>query len=124
MKKLCLLSVLFAFVSCDREKPATPLSGPKIQSVSEIPVPKNVGPPVQAKPYDDGYKAGDLAGAAAAKSAKAQAPKKRSVSPTPEALDVLALEAAGTDPERAQKWQRGYAAGYHDGFLREAEGLR
>ena len=49
--------------------------------------------------------------------------KRPALPPAPE-LDVLALDAAGFDTTRGQKWQRGYVAGFKDGFLRESEGKR
>jgi hypothetical protein len=120
MKKLLLVLVACALASCDRSpKPPTPK---KIESVNDIPLPTNVSPPVQANLYDEGYKTGDLAGDAAAKAQRA--PKHRPVLPSPEELDVLALQAAGTDTARGEKWQRGYVAGFKDGFARAAEGKR
>ena len=124
MRNLVLILLAFAGIlaGCDRsEKPKPP---PKIESVNDIPVPKNVGPPVQANLYDQGYKTGDLDGEVAAKSLKAGAPKHKPTLPTNEELDVLALKAAGTNTERGEKWQRGYAAGYREGFVRIAEGKR
>ena len=119
---LVILSALAFCAGCERSpKPGPP---PKIESVHDIPLPKNVGPPVQANLYDQGYKTGDLDGEVAAKSLKASAPKQRPTLPTDEELDVLALKAAGTNNERGEKWQRGYAAGYKEGFIRIAEGKR
>lgn len=107
---------------CDRSpKPGPP---PKIESVNDIPVPRNVGPPVQANLYDQGYKLGDLDGEVAAKALKASKPKHKPTVPADEELDVVALKAAGTNAERGEKWQRGYAAGYREGFVRIAEGKR
>ena len=124
MRKLfpILVSVGALVAGCDRtSKPSTP---PKIESVNDIPVPKNVGPPVQANLYDQGYKTGDLDGEVASKSLKASAPKHKPAVPADEELDVLALKAAGANPERSEKWQRGYAAGYKEAFIRIAEGKR
>ena len=122
MKRHFLLLAPLALVSCDRAEKSAPQK--KVESVSDIQPPKNVGPPVQANSYDDGYKAGDLAGLAAAKAQKENAPKTKPALPAAQELDVLALQAAGTDLARGQKWQRGYAAGFQDGFVREAEGRR
>jgi hypothetical protein len=122
MKRFLLILVPFLALSCERAP--KPVARPKIESVSDIKSPTHAPPPVQANSYDDGYKAGDLAGAAAAKTQKVTFPKKKPALPAAEALDVLALEAAGSDVARGQKWQRGYVAGFNDGFLREAEGKR
>ncbi len=124
MRKLFLILSSFGalLAGCDRSaKPAAP---PKIESVNDIPLPKNVGPPVQANLYDQGYKTGDLDGEVAAKYLKTSAPKHKPIVPTDEELDVLALKAAGTNAQRGEKWQRGYAAGYKEGFVRIAEGKR
>jgi hypothetical protein len=122
MKNLWLSLALLSAASCDRSPNSAP--PPKIESVNDIPTPTNVGPPVQAMSYDDGYKAGDLAGEAAVKSQRARAPKHRPAQPSGEEIDVLALETAGQDTTRGQKWQRGFAAGFKDGFVRAAEGKR
>jgi hypothetical protein len=117
-----LLLLVTFFAGCDRTPKPTP--PPKIESVNDIPAPRNVGPPVQANLYDQGYKIGDLDGEVAAKAAKAAAPKRKPAVPADEELDVLALKAAGTNTERGEKWQRGYASGYREGFVRIAEGKR
>jgi len=79
---------------------------------------------VLTAPYDAGYRAGDLAGEAAAKAFREANPRQKLIPPTANEEAVLALEAAGNDPERGPKWQRGYAAGYRDGFMRAAEGKK
>src|SRR5205814_10005309 len=79
MKHLWLSLALLSAVSCDRSPNSA--APPKIESVNDIPTPTNVGPPVQAMSYDDGYKAGDLAGEAAVKSQRARAPKHRPEQP-------------------------------------------
>ena len=122
MKSFLSILAVLALAACHRE--AKPVPPRKVESINDIPLPKNVSPPVQAKSYDEGYKAGDLAGEAFAKAEHARAPKRRPELPANEQLDVLALEAAGTDTEKGQKWQRGFVAGYRDGFVRVAEGKR
>src|SRR5678816_4584667 len=90
MKNLWLSLALLSAVSCERSpRPSPP---PKIESVNDIPTPTNVGPPVQAMSYDDGYKSGDLAGETAVKHQRARAPKHRPDQPSAEEIDVLALE--------------------------------
>src|SRR5688572_4560823 len=125
MKRPLLVFLAAVLPACDRApKPATPPPSPKAESVLNVPSPTNVPPPVQAASYDDGFRAGDLAGAAAAKTRKAEKPKERPVLPDANELDVRALEAAGTDVTRAEKWQRGFVAGFKDGFTRQAEGRK
>ena len=121
MKRLLLITATLIFASCDRSPTPAPR---KEQSVLDIPSPTSAPPPVQASSYDDGYKAGDLAGEASAKAQRVSHPKERPVVPESNELDVLALEAAGTDVTRAEKWQRGFVAGFKDGFARVAEGRR
>jgi hypothetical protein len=123
MKPLWFMIPLVAVIACDRRPPSAP-PAPKIESVADIPTPRNVSPPVQAKSYDDGYKTGDIAGETAAREQRARAPKQRPALPRSDEVDVIALHAAGTDSARGKKWQRGFVAGFRDGFLRAAEGKR
>jgi hypothetical protein len=126
MKTVALLITLWLVAGCHRSPVPAPVppASPKPESVNVIPSPKNVPPPVQALSYDSGYQAGDAAGFAAAKNIRAQHPKHPLTAPSQEELDVAALQAAGSDATRAQKWQRGYADGYRDGFQSVAERKR
>lgn len=120
MKRL-LLCVAVLLGGCDR-KPAP--AQPKAEGISDIQSPTTSAPPVQTALYEAGYQAGDLAGESAVKERRAGPSKDKLLAPTPDELAVLALSAAADHPTRAEKWQRGYAAGYRDGFLRAAQGKR
>jgi hypothetical protein len=122
MKSFFALGLLFVFNACERSPaPATP-AGPS--GVDAIPAPRSASPPILTAQYDAGYRAGDLAGEAAGKEFREANRRQKPTPPTPNEEAVLALEAAGRDPERGPKWQRGYAAGYRDGFARAAEGKK
>ena len=121
MKLFRAIAGLVLLAGCDRSQPPPP---PKPTGISDIESPKTSTPPVQALSYDDGYKSGDAAGDAAARAFRADHPKQAAALPFENELDVVVLQAAGTDITRGQKWQRGFAAGYRDGFQRIAEGKR
>lgn len=96
-----------ALAGCD--KPAAPV-------VRDEPRPVVRMAPVETNPYEDGYAAGYDA---ALKRATLQ-------SKIPELADVepLAREEAGGAPERTERWQRGFAAGYVDGFRKVVTGQK
>ena len=122
LQALRALLPALALAACERTPAPAPLPGPN--GVDAIPVPKTSSPPVLTAPYDAGYRAGDLAGEAAVKALREANPRQKPTPPTANEETVLALKAAGNDPERGAKWQRGYAAGYRDGFTRAAEGKK
>ena len=72
--------------------------------------------PVETLPYDDGFTTGMAQGRAAG--------KPRAKLPERENVVVLAEEKAVGDPKRAEKWQRGFADGYLDGYRQIAQGLK
>jgi hypothetical protein len=106
---------------CDKPAPQAPQSGPdtKLTSVKDIESPKAEEPVIDAASYERGYDAGMDAGEKAAR----KEPPRAKV-PTMEETTVLALEAAGSDATRAERWQRGYASGYREGFARIATGKK
>lgn len=65
-------------------------------------------PPVETRPFEEGYAAGFAAGKATG--------RPRAKLPETEEVEVLASQEAGSDPQRASKWQRGWVSGYLDGF--------
>jgi len=65
-------------------------------------------PPVETRPFEEGYAAGFVAGKTAG--------RPRAKLPEIEDVEVLASQEAGSDPQRASKWQRGWVSGYLDGF--------
>lgn len=87
--------------------PATPKPGPP-------PVVKVA--PVLTRPYEDGYAAGLEAGKADG--------KPRAKLPPEEEIDIRSVEAAGAHEDRGLKWQRGWSAGYMDGFRQVSEGKK
>jgi hypothetical protein len=64
--------------------------------------------PVFTRPFEDGYKVGFDKGR--------EASKVRAKLPSEDAVQAKAAEAVGDDPEHTEKWQRGWAEGYLDGF--------
>jgi hypothetical protein len=125
MRKFIPALAAILLAACDDAKPtATPRSPQRIESVADIPTPENVPPPVEALAYDEAYKLGSAAGESAAKAELRPRSKTKPKAPTDDELAVLALDAAGADPKRGQKWQRGFAAGFRDGFASVVEGRR
>lgn len=80
------------------------------------PLPVVKVPPVETRPFEDGYAIGFVSGKAAG--------RPRAVLPTTEEIEVQALQEAAADPQRAAKWQRGWASGYLDGFRQSSEGVK
>jgi hypothetical protein len=120
--RLLSAALWLAFLTaCNRSSP-TPPPAPddkKVQSVADLEPPKDAGPPVNSVSYEDGYEQGSKAGETAAR-----ALPPRSKTPGEDEINVLALEAAGTDTARGPRWQRGYASGYLDGFERISLGRK
>ena len=113
--------ILLGLGGCDKPAPPPPPPPPdaKLPGVNDIESPRNDAPIVDAASYDHGYDAGSDAGEKAARKLPL-----RSKVPTQEETTVLALEAAGSDATRAERWQRGYATGYRDGFSRITTGRK
>jgi hypothetical protein len=107
---------------CDDSKPVVEKKPQEPIGVAALKVPEYVPPPVETQPYEDGYAAGGKAGEADARSRKGRGTKKPT--PSDDEIAVLALEAAGSNPERGPKWQQGFIAGYKYDFERITKGLR
>ena len=118
MKHIAFLIFATLLIACEKPKPAPQK---KVQSVADIEPPHDVPPPVETKPFEEGYDVGVAAGEAVAKARDPQHPKLRPKLPNEDELSVLALDAAGADPTRAQKWQRGFVSGFKDGFAHIAD---
>jgi len=72
--------------------------------------------PVETKPYEEGYRVGyDLGREQGAPQAK-----------LPESAEVerLAREQASERPDRNERWERGFAEGYVDGFRKVVTGQK
>ena len=119
MKHIGLFILPTLLIACEKPKPPAPQK--KIESFADIETPRNAPPPVETKPFEGGYDAGVIAGEAAAKVRDPAHPKERPKLPAEDELGVLALDAAGADPKRAEKWQRGFVSGFKDGFARIAD---
>jgi hypothetical protein len=114
-------AVAALFAACDKTPPPSPPPSPdaKLPSVNDLESPKADAPIVDAASYDRGYEDGLDSGEKAARKVPL-----RSKVPTAEEASVLALEAAGTDAKRGERWQRGFSSGYRDGFARITTGKK
>ena len=121
MKKLTLFAATVLLGACGEKKPAAPPKAPELISAADLKLPENVPPPVETQPFEDGFATGNTAGEKAGHIRVARKPPK---TPSEADLEVLALEAAGANPDRGAKWQRGFITGYRDGFERIAKGIR
>ena len=119
MKHIAFLIFATLLAACDKPKP--PTTPKKVESVADIETPRDAPPPVETKPFEVGYDAGVTAGEAAAKVRDPQHPKVHPKLPSEDELSVFALDAAGADPTRGSKWQRGFVSGYKDGFAHIAD---
>ncbi len=118
----CILALsAYFFTGCSKPKPAPKLPK-KVESVADFELPRDVPPPVETIPYDEGYKAGDAAGVAFVHEPRAL--RTRIKLPTDDELAVLSLAAAGADPTRGGKWQRGWESGFKDAYSRVVEHRR
>ena len=96
------------FIACDKAKdaPATPAAPPPVVRQA----------PVETHPFEDGYTAGYAMGETRA-TPGAKIPLAADVEP-------LAREQAGQAVERTERWQRGFVAGYLDGFRKVVTGQK
>ncbi len=119
---LTALSCLTLLVACDKKKaPTVQPQPPQFTSAADLKLPEYVPPPVETQPFEDGFREGQKAGELAGKK---HIPRVAPKLPDESTLAVLALEAAGANPDRGPKWQRGFISGYRDGFEHVAIGLR
>lgn len=116
-----LAITILGLTGCDDPKPAPVKKAAEPEGVAALKVPQNVPPPVETQPYDDGFTAGGKAGEA---DALAKKHRREKHDPTDEEIAVIALEAAGANPDRGAKWQQGFIAGYRYDFERVMKGLR
>ncbi len=72
--------------------------------------------PVEVVPFEDGYKAGFDVGE--------KAGEPRAKLPSPESIERIAHAEAVKNPDRDPKWERGFVAGYRDGFRKTSTGLK
>lgn len=109
--KLPLLAALtlLPLAACDRQPGGSP-------AVTDIQPPKVNQAPVETLPYEDGFTTGMALGRSAA--------KPRAELPARDSIEALAAEKAAQDTRRTEKWQRGFADGYLDGYRQIAQGLK
>jgi len=89
---------------------------PRVAPQKEIRKPVVAMAPVPTRPFEDGYSVGfDLGRQQAAPRAKL---------PDPAEVESLAREQAVGQPERTERWERGFAAGYSDGFRNVVTGQK
>ena len=72
--------------------------------------------PVPTRPFEDGYEVGFELGK--------QQGKPREKMPDAETVQQLARENASGHPERTERWERGFAEGYNDGFRNVVTGQK
>lgn len=121
MKYAVLIAGALILAGCGEKRPPPKAKTPEQISARDLVPPENAPPPVETQPYEDGFEAGTSAGE---KAGRIRTGRMSPKSPTESDARILALEAAGTDPDRGAKWQRGYTSGYIDGFNRVAKGIR
>jgi hypothetical protein len=104
------IAILFALGmgGCDRREPG--------QTTRTEPPPVVRVAPVETRTFEDGYAIGFEAGKAAA------APRAKL--PPREEVETKASEAAALSVDRNERWQRGWAKGYLEGFQQKSTGLR
>ena len=109
-----LLIAVLAFCGCEKPKPAPAAPAAPVTRVEPPPVVRQA--PVETQPFEDGYNTGyALALTQATRDAKL---------PPPADLATLARAQAGEIPERTERWQRGFAEGYADGFRKVVTGQK
>lgn len=96
-------------VACDNNK-----SQPAETRVQPPPVVRQA--PVETRPFEDGYDVGYALALTRA--------TRQSKLPVEADIEPLAREQAATDPLRTERWQRGFAQGYMDGFRKVVTGQK
>jgi len=110
---MALVAGALAMAGC-RQSPAAAPSTPEPEMKDGHPVVHL--PPVLTRPFEDGYNAGFEYG-------KQQA-TPRSTVPTEEEAGRVAHEQAADHPERAERWEHGFAEGYADGVRNVVTGRK
>ena len=114
MRKLIpAIAAILLLASCGEKKSPQPKEPPQLISANDLKPPENAPPPVETQPFEDGFRDGQTAGELAGKK---RVPNAKRKVPEQQELEVLALEAAGANPERGAKWQRGFVSGFVAGF--------
>lgn len=106
-------AMILAMAGCKEYPPVSPAT-PEPEMKDGHPVVHL--PPVETRPFDDGYNAGFEFG-------KKQATPHMPVPGDEEALRI-AHEQAGDRPERTDRWERGFAEGYTDGVRNVVTGQK
>ena len=105
IRRILMIGILL-FTGCDKPAAQTKIAPPPVVRQA----------PVETHPFEDGYNAGyALALGRATRDAKI---------PKPADVEPLAREQAGDAPERTERWQRGFAEGYQDGFRKVVTGQK
>ncbi len=97
---------VLAFAGCDEPAAETKPAPPPVVRQA----------PVETHPFEDGYDAGYALALASA--------TRESKIPKPADVEPLARGQAGAAPERTERWQRGFAEGYVDGFRKVVTGQK
>jgi len=116
MKKNCALCLLLGVIVVAGCKPRPKVELPQAEPSRDAKKPVVFVAPVETKPYEEGYRAGyDLGRDQATPEAK-----------LPESTEVqrMAREQASEQPGRNERWERGFAEGYVDGFRKVVTGQK
>lgn len=116
MRKTCALFLLLGVIVLVGCKPRPKVELPQASASKETKKPVVFVAPVESKPYEEGYRVGyDLGREQGSPQAK-----------MPESSDVerLAREQASERPDRNERWERGFAEGYVDGFRKVVTGQK
>lgn len=116
MRKTCALFLLLAVGILAGCKPRPKVELPQAPVSQETKKPVVFVAPVESKPYEEGYRVGyDLGREQGSPQAK-----------MPETAEVerLAREQASERPDRNERWERGFAEGYVDGFRKVVTGQK
>lgn len=116
MKQMIAVFLLLSVLALGGCKPRPKVELPQAPSSKEAKKPVVFVAPVESKPYEEGYRVGyDLGREQGAPQAK-----------IPETADVerQAREQASERPDRNERWERGFAEGYVDGFRKVVTGQK
>lgn len=116
-RRLGLALLAAAVAGCGKAPEAA--RAPERVAVPEVkaePLPAVRAVPVETRPFEEGYEAGYAKGLGAGKVGAKM--------PPPSAAEEIARAEAGPDAERTERWQRGFAEGYLDGFRKVVTGQK